>query len=493
MKNRGQLTLLIVFEVAACALLCAIISVVGFYITVAPDVFFSTPVVSAPTTPPPPKVIVASPTTSATAARTPTSSFINYKVVSGDTLWGIAAKFNVTLESIITANPGINPDKLLVGQTLIIPATERAAESTPSIDQTASFVAPEVAALRMRRGPNETETVIMMLTPLTPLRIVGRTRDSLWLEVIAPNDQKGWVSAQWVRTRLDIAFVPVTTPSGAATSPAVTPPTAVAVVTAPPPQSSEKYPFISGITTTARQIYISGRGVGNRPDVFSKVGDSITVAGAFLHGFGIRQYNLRSYQQDLSPVVNYYLQNIARDSNSFSNTSLAAEVGWSAHSAITPGNGDKALCAATESPLVCEYRYVRPSVALIMFGTNDVTGMATGNFERNYRQVIEITIQRGIIPIISTIPPMTGNPSGTRVPVFNTLIKALAREYDIPLWDYWAAMQPLPNYGLTVDGVHPTFNSYSTDFTSENLRYGMAVRNLTALQALDAVWRSALK
>jgi len=493
MKNRSQLTLLIVFEVAACALLCAIISVVGFYATLSPDIFFSTPVVGVPTTQPPPKVVVASPTTSATAARTPTPSHFNYTVVAGDTLWGLAAKFNITLEAIITANPGINPDRLWVGQTLIIPATERVAASTPSLDQTASFVAPEVAALRMRRGPGEAETVIMMLTPLTPLKIVGRSRDSVWLEVIAPNEQKGWVSAQWVRTQLNIAFVPVTGDTRVVTATSVTPPTAVAIVTAPPPQSSEKYPFISGISDTARQIYLSGRSIGNRADVFSKVGDSITVSGAFLYGFGIKQYNLRSYQQDLSPVVNYYLQDSARDSNSFANTSLAAEVGWSAHSATTPGNGDKALCAPTEAPLVCEYRYVRPAVALIMFGTNDVTGMATGNFERNYRQVIEITIQRGIVPIISTIPPMTGRPDGTRVPIFNTIIKALAREYDIPLWDYWAALQPLPNYGLTQDGVHPTFSSYSTDFTSENLKFGMTTRNLTALQALDAVWRTVLK
>jgi LysM repeat protein len=493
MKNRNQLTLLIVFEVAACALLCAIISVAAFYATLAPDFFFSTPVVSAPTTQPPPKVVVASPTASPPVLHTPTLSFLNYKVVAGDTLWGIAAKFNITLEAIITANPGINPDRLLVGQTLIIPAIERAAEATPSLDQTASFVAPEVAALRLRRGPGETETVIMMLTPLTPLKIVGRTRDSLWLEVIAPNGQKGWVASQWVRTQLNIAFVPETGQTRVVTATSVTPPTAVALVIAPPPQSSEKYPFLSGVSDTSRQIFLSGRSIGNRPDVFSKIGDSITVSGAFLYGFGIRQYNLRSYQQDLSPVVNYYLQNIARDSNSFSNTSLAAEVGWSAHSSTTPGNGDKTLCAPTESPLVCEYRYVRPAVALIMFGTNDVTGMATGNFERNLRQVIEITIQRGIIPVISTIPPMTGRSDGARVPVFNTIIKALAREYDIPLWDYWAALQPLPSYGLTLDGVHPTYSSYSTDFAPENLKYGMTTRNLTALQALDAVWRTVLK
>ena len=494
MKNRSQLTLLIVFEVAACALLCAIISVAAFYATLVPDLFFSTPAVSAPTTQPPPKVVVASPTTSATAPRTPTPSHFNYKVVAGDTLWGVAAKFNITLESIITANPGINPDRLLVGQTLIIPATERVAASTPSLDQTASFVAPEVAALRMRRGPSEAETVIMMLTPLTPLRIVGRSRDSVWLEVIAPNEQRGWVSAQWVRTQLNIAFVPITGQTSVVTSTVVRLPTAVAIGTAPPPQSSEKYPFISGVSDTSRQIYLSGRSIGNRVNVFSKVGDSITISGAFLYGIGIKQYNLRSYQQDLSPVVNYYLQDIARDGNSFANTSLAADTGWTAYSVVTIANAHKGLCGANETPLMCEYRVVRPAVALIMLGTNDVPGNTTGTFERGLRQVIETTMQMGIVPVVSTIPPLQRSENeAARVLIFNTITRSLAREYDVPLWDFWASLQSLPNQGMSSDGIHPSWLLYSTDFTPENLRYGMSMRNLTALQALDAVWRNVLK
>jgi len=42
------------------------------------------------------------------------------------------------------------------------------------------------------------------------------------------------------------------------------------------------------------------------------------------------------------------------------------------------------------------------------------------------------------------------------------------------------------------DGVHPSAAPNSADFTPENLQYGMTVRNLTALQALDAVWRGAM-
>jgi hypothetical protein len=56
----------------------------------------------------------------------------------------------------------------------------------------------------------------------------------------------------------------------------------------------------------------------------------------------------------------------------------------------------------------------------------------------------------------------------------------LAYEYDLPLWNFWRAVQPLPHHGMDPvrnDGFH----------ISEDLAW--PVRSLTALQALDAVWR----
>ncbi|KAE9965866.1 hypothetical protein BLS_007353 [Venturia inaequalis] len=45
-----------------------------------------------------------------------------YIVVSGDTLTAIAKNFQITLQSLIAANPAItNPDLILVGQVIIIP------------------------------------------------------------------------------------------------------------------------------------------------------------------------------------------------------------------------------------------------------------------------------------------------------------------------------------------------------------------------------------
>lgn len=50
-----------------------------------------------------------------------TGPHASHKVASRETLGAIARKYRTPLADIIRANPGLDPDKLSVGQTLIIP------------------------------------------------------------------------------------------------------------------------------------------------------------------------------------------------------------------------------------------------------------------------------------------------------------------------------------------------------------------------------------
>ena len=143
---------------------------------------------------------------------------------------------------------------------------------------------------------------------------------------------------------------------------------------------------------------------------------------------------------------------------------------------------DRTQCAADETPLACEYRIHRPSIALITLGTNDVWHQDT--FEGQMRAIIEFSIQKGVLPVLAT---KADNDEGDGS--INATIARLAQEYDIPLWNYWRALQPLPDHGLQSDGAHLTWgpNRFNDPKAMES---GWAVRNLTALQVLNAVWQA---
>jgi hypothetical protein len=56
------------------------------------------------------------------------------------------------------------------------------------------------------------------------------------------------------------------------------------------------------------------------------------------------------------------------------------------------------------------------------------------------------------------------------------------------LWNFWLAVQDLPDKGLQEDKVHLTWGRNFFDDPNA-MSKAWPVRNLTALQMLDAIWR----
>jgi hypothetical protein len=83
------------------------------------------------------------------------------------------------------------------------------------------------------------------------------------------------------------------TPAPAKTPPAATPGSAELLIDSP---------YISGITPRAHEIFAVGQSMGNRANIFSKVGDSITASDVFLEPFSEGNYNLRDHAY-LQPVI----------------------------------------------------------------------------------------------------------------------------------------------------------------------------------------------
>ena len=399
-------------------------------------------------------------------------------------------------ELLAGANPALNPDLLFPGDVLVIPdPNQPLAGVTVEPGALDARVLPDATGLRVRAEPNTQAQVLTFLAAFTPLEVIGRTADSTWLQIITPLGQtQGWVSAQFVELFVVVEAVPVAAVEAVATVVVEAPgtPAPTAATTPLPPGD---YRYISGISGRAREIFLYGQALGNRRNVFSKIGDSISVSPVYLAPIGLGRYNLHAYSE-LQPVIDYFAAASARqDTNSFAYTSLSAKVGWRARAVLSPASADPAFCQPDESPLACEYRVVQPAVALIMLGTNDVPFTPAEEYEADMRRVIELTLERGIIPVVSTIPPLFRTGLEGRAELLNQVLVKLAREYDVPLWDYWASLQGLPNSGMAGDGVHPTWSpaGHSADFTPEYLQYGMTVRNLTGLYVLDALWREVIQ
>jgi uncharacterized protein YraI len=333
--------------------------------------------------------------------------------------------------------------------------------------------------LRLRSSPGTAGDVVTMLNAGMPLSIIGRTADNAWVQVVLDDGRNGWVAAQYLDITIDLNVVSVTGSAQDA-------PTAVA--------SLGTIDVVSGVSSHSRLIFLDGRARGNLAHVFTRVGDSITASPNFLTVFGSGNYSLGQYGY-LGGAISFFSGPNARGANPFLAASLAARNGWSTESVLNPANADPNVCRPGETPLACEYRLVRPSVALIMLGTNDSGGMPIETFRANLQAIVQTSITMGVIPVLSTIPSKHYNPAtDQRAMDFNQVIIATAQAYDVPLWNYWKALSVLPGEGLASDGVHPSsaWDGLNAIFDTEHLRYGFPVRNLTALQVLYTLWQQVL-
>ncbi len=239
----------------------------------------------------------------------------------------------------------------------------------------------------------------------------------------------------------------------------------------------------------ARAIYLTGQSLGNNRAVFTTVGDSITDADIFLRRF-LLSYNLRDYEE-YEPALKYFMQ--VPGTHSFSNRSIAAKGGWESADIVNTSFNHEG-CFVGESPLVCEYRRTKPVLALIMIGTNNLDNLNLEAYKTDLTKIVDISTQMGVIPVLSTIP--SSRLYAPQAQQVNDAIRTLARTRDLPLWDLYAQLEPLPDRGLLWDGIHlseaeDSFFS-STDFTPENLRFGAPMRNLRALEILDHIRRTVL-
>ncbi len=104
-------------------------------------------------------------------------------------------------------------------------------------------------------------------------------------------------------------------------------------------------------------------------------------------------------------------------------------------------------------------------------------------YDSYMRKIVEYVLDQEVVPILAT----RAEGQDPQISI-NETVARIAYDYKLPLWNFWAAAYPLPTHGLTADGFHLT---WAAPFFNDPVRMekGWPWRNLTALQALDAVWR----
>lgn len=233
----------------------------------------------------------------------------------------------------------------------------------------------------------------------------------------------------------------------------------------------------AAVKQNARAIFVRGQALGRNGRAYAKVGDSTTENPFFMARFDEGAYNLGDYAY-LQGAIDHFAGSHARDS-------VAVRVGFHAWTAFDPLWSDKARCLPEEGPVPCEIRLHNPSVVLIRLGANDVG--APRLYEESLRQIVEYAIDNGVVPVLGTKPDRGEGDNSN-----NDIVRRLAAEYQIPLWDYDVLAGTLPNRGLGDDHVHMT-TFYAHDYTRpEALQRGHSVHNLSALILLDTLWKDVI-
>jgi len=327
---------------------------------------------------------------------------------------------------------------------------------------------------------------------LWPLLLAGCAAPAPGVEQVPAEAQAG--ADTQVEESAPAESVPADASPTAEASPAPTAAGGADAPTTAPPEDINwmEMPIIPEISDNAVAIYQRGLQMGNDPRVFSVLGEcqselaweanGVTVLG-YLSGFeDPANYHLGDEYAYLQATIDQFMP-------SWTLQRVAAHRGTNVAQVLSPLYSDPELCDVRETPLQCEFRRNNPSIVLISFETW-FYDRPVETYETYLRQIIDTSIEEGVLPVL-----VTGADSHKDSRALNATLARLAVEYDIPLWNFWASVQDLPNHGLEPGPDENGFQHITygpNDFDDpEAMQSAWPVRNLGGLQVLDAIWRAS--
>jgi hypothetical protein len=143
----------------------------------------------------------------------------------------------------------------------------------------------------------------------------------------------------------------------------------------------------------------------------------------------------------------------------------------------------------------------KPRMVVLMLGSNDASaGRSVEAYAADMAKCVDLMLERGIVPILSTIPPHPGQRK--RAESYNVALRELAKKRQLPLIDYEKEIlkrRPDDWNGtlLGKNDVHPTVESHGSKTTSppteENLKNsGYLLRGWLSVKKIAEVKRTVL-
>jgi hypothetical protein len=222
------------------------------------------------------------------------------------------------------------------------------------------------------------------------------------------------------------------------------------------------------IDASLQRVYERGLELGNDPHAFSIFGDCQARPGEFFGVFETDADLIASLSPDLQETVDYFNGSFSRESPTAQDGTTPGSLLW------TQWHRGEYGCTFAETPVECELRVHRPSFVILQIGTH----FESRNTEYLRRVILQL-LDAGVVPILAT--KADNREKDERI---NRDMAMLAAEYDLPLWNFWAAVSDLPNRGLYTRDDRPLQGDiYLTEEAT-------VIHRLSGLTALDAVWRA---
>lgn len=239
-----------------------------------------------------------------------------------------------------------------------------------------------------------------------------------------------------------------------------------ALPTVAAPLDWQTWPVLPTVSADMKAVYQLGLNLGNDPHAFSILGDCQSEPGVFLGPYDSDSELVASLPKNLQETARNFAGSFDRYSPAVKSGATTGALLWGEWNE----NKEK-KCNPGETALDCELRVHKPSIVFIHIGTHWET--------RNYSYltiIVKKILQHGAVPVVVT--KADDREGDERV---NQDYATLAEQFGLPFWNFWATVQGLPDGGL-----EPATDFLGTWKLSEEAQ---AIHRLSALEALDAVWR----